>query len=258
MSVAALFDIHGNLPALDAVLAEVRQSGADRVVIGGDTVPGPFPRETLDRLRTFDLPIQFIHGNCERAVLAQMAALAGAPITYWGSTSGNPLPPRDHEIMRWTARELGPDDARLYASWPRTLRLAVDGIGDVVFCHATPRSEVEIFTRLTPEERLRPLFDGLGASLVVCGHTHMPFDRGVGATRIVNAGSVGAPIGATGAFWLLLGPNVEPRRTDYDLETTAEAIRASKHPFAAEQAESLLHPPDAQEMVERFEKSALQ
>jgi len=254
MSVAALFDIHGNLPALDAVLAEVKSAGADRIVVGGDTVPGPWPRETIDRLLEVDLPMQFIQGNCERAVLAQMAALGGAPVTYWGTTSGNPLPAKDLATMRWTAEQLGPDDERLFASWEKTLRLEIPGIGPTLFCHGTPRSETEIVLKTTPVEKLLPLYEGLGVALVVCGHTHMQYDRMVGNTRIVNSGSVGAPIGNTGAFWTLLGPEVQLRRTDYDVAKTAESARATHHPNAADQANNLLTPPSEQEMLEVFGK----
>ena len=257
MSVAILCDIHGNLPALDAVLGEVANAGVDRIVVGGDIVPGPMPRQALDRLLTTDLPVQFVHGNGERSVLAQMAALQGAPVTYWGTTSGNPLPEKDQEIMRWTALQLGPDDERLLASWPRTLTLDVEGLGKVLVCHATPRSETEVFTRLTPEERLRPLLDGLGVALVVCGHTHMPFDREVGSTRVVNPGSVGMPFGEPGAYWALLGPRVELKRTSYDLEQAAAAIRATSHPYADEQAREILKPPAEQETLELFESFAV-
>jgi len=256
MRIAALYDIHGNLPALEAVLEDARAQGVDRVVVGGDVVPGPMPRETLARLLSLDLPVQFIHGNCELSVLAQMGALRGEPVTYWGTTSGRPLPEPDLEIMRWTAGQLGPDDERHFASWPKTLRMTVDGLGDVLFCHGTPRSETEVFTRLTPEDRLRPLFDPLGVSVVVCGHTHMQFDRMIGKTRVVNAGSVGAPFGSPEACWALLGPDVELRRTVYDLTRAADQIRATSHPSAAEQAGSLLEPPPEQEMLDLFEKKA--
>jgi hypothetical protein len=92
MPVAVLCDIHGNLPALSAVLAEVAEARVDRIVVGGDIVPGPMPRQALDRLLATDVPVQFVHGNGERSALAQMAVLQGAPVTYWGTTSGNPLP----------------------------------------------------------------------------------------------------------------------------------------------------------------------
>ena len=73
MRVAAVYDIHGNLPALEAVLEDIRQANVDQIVVGGDVVPGPMPRETLGRLLDLDLPTHFIHGNGELAILAQMA-----------------------------------------------------------------------------------------------------------------------------------------------------------------------------------------
>jgi len=252
MRVAGLFDIHGNLPALDAVLQQVRQAGVGQVVVGGDVVPGPMPRETLGRLLDLDLPVRFIHGNCELSVLAQMAAMESGVVTYWGTSSGKPLPEPDREIMRWTAEQLRPEYERVLSSWPKTLRLEIPGLGQVLFCHGTPRSETEIFTRLTAEDRLLPLFEGLGASVVVCGHTHMQFDRMIGRTRVVNAGSVGAPFGDPGAYWVLLGPDVELRRTSYDLAGAAERFRATQHPRAREDAESILRPPSEEKMLELF------
>jgi predicted phosphodiesterase len=252
MRVAGLFDIHGNLPALEAVLQAVRQAGVDRIVVGGDVVPGPMPRETLQRLLDLDLPVQFIHGNGELSALAQMAALRGSRVTYWGTTSGAPLPEPLQEGMRWTAQQLYPDYEPVLTSWPKTARLEVGGLGTVLFCHGTPRSETEVFTRMTAEARLRPLFEGLGAAVVVCGHTHMQFDRMVGTKRVVNAGSVGSPFGAPGAFWVVLGPEVELRRTHYDLEQAAGQFRNSRYPQAQEVAESLLHPPSEDEILELF------
>lgn len=252
MRVAALFDIHGNLPALDAVLREVRAAGVERIVVGGDVVPGPMPRECLARLLEFDPAPRFIHGNCELAVLAQMAALEGGAVTYWGTTSGRALPAPDLENMRWTAQQLGPEDRAVLAGWPKTLRMRIEGLGEVLFCHGTPRSETEVFTRRTAEERLRPLFDPLGVSAVVCGHTHMPFDRAIGGTRVVNAGSVGMPFGAPGACWVLLGPDVEPRRTRYDLEAAAERLRGTSYPGANAFAHDLLEPPAEERMLELF------
>jgi predicted phosphodiesterase len=257
MRVAVLCDIHGNLPALNAVLAEVASAGVERIVMGGDIVPGPMPRECLDRLLTTDVPVQFVHGNGERSVLAQMAALQGAPVTYWGTTSGNPLPEKDRQAMRWSALQLGPDDERLLAAWPRTLTLDVDGIGKVVFCHATPRSETEIVLKTTAEQKLLPIYETLGVALVVCGHTHMPYDRQIGSTRLVNPGSVGAPFGEPGAYWALLGPDVQLERTPYDLEQAAAAIRATSHPFADEQAQQILSPPAEKEMLDLFEPFAV-
>jgi hypothetical protein len=103
------------------------------------------PRETLRRLLDLDLPVQFIHGNCELAVLAQMAAAETGPVTYWGTTSGAPLPEALQAGFRWTAQQLQPEYEPVLASWPKTLRLRIDGLGEVLFCHGTPRSETEIF-----------------------------------------------------------------------------------------------------------------
>jgi predicted phosphodiesterase len=223
MPVAALYDIHGNLPALEAVLQDVHEAGVDRVVIGGDVVPGPMPREALACLLSLDIPVQFIQGNGEVAVLAQMAG--AEPDT---------LPEQARQPVRWTAQQLTPADEQLFGSWPKTLRLEIAGLGEVLFCHATPRNENECFTRLTPEERLLPIFEGLGVSLVICGHTHMQFDRMIGKVRVVNAGSVGMPFGEPGADWLLLGPGVHLRHTPYDLAKAGDRVRETLYPGAQE------------------------
>lgn len=242
MRVAALYDIHGNLPALEAVLEDVRAAAVDQVVIGGDVVPGPMPAEALDRLSALDLPVRFIHGNGEVAVLGQRAG--ADPAT---------LPESAREAVRWSARQLDSDHERLMAGWPKTLKIEIAGLGAVLFCHATPRDENEVFTRLTPEALLLPVFAGLAAALVVCGHTHMQFDRMIGSTRVVNAGSVGMPFGSIGANWLLLGPGVEHRRTPYDLACAAERIGATEYPNVQDfVARFVLERPSEAEMLERF------
>jgi predicted phosphodiesterase len=252
MRVAALYDIHGNLPALEAVLEEVHQAGVDQVVIGGDILPGPMPSETLMRLLDIDLPGQFIQGNGELAILAQIEATRTGVVTYWGTTSGEPLPEPYLGIYRWTAGQLRPEDESVLASWPKTLQLEIDGLGRVLFCHGTPRSETEIFTRLTSEEHLLPLLEGLQVSSVVCGHTHMQFDRMIGRTRVVNAGSVGEPYGAPGAYWLLLGPDIQLQHTPYDLLKAGEQIRQTNYPQAEEFAHDVLEPPSEEKMLEVF------
>ena len=241
MRIAALYDIHGNLPALEAVLEEVRQEGVDQVVVGGDVVPGPMPRETLELLLDLDIPMQFIQGNGEVAVLAESA----------GRDSG--VPELFREVVRWSGEQLPPEHGRLLASWPKTLRL-----GDVLFCHATPRNENEIFTRLTAEDRLLPVFEEIDAPLVVCGHTHMQFDRRIGRTRVVNAGSVGMPFGKPGAEWLLLAPGVQLRQTRYDLAKAAERIRGTSYPQAQVfAARNVLQPPSEEEMLDLFARTEL-
>lgn len=252
MRVAALYDIHGNLPALEAVLDELRQADIDQIVIGGDVLPGPMPREALRQLLNLDLPLHFLHGNGELAILALLAAPYEDAVAYWGTTSGNPLPEQYRPAYRWTAQQLQPDEQSVVARWPKTLRLDIDGLGTVLFCHGTPRSETEVFTSATPAERLAPLFDGLGISVLICGHTHMQFDRHVGKTRVVNAGSVGEPYGMPGAYWLLLGPDIQLRQTPYDLNFAAKRIGATTYSAAQEFIDGLLHPPSEKEMLELF------
>ncbi len=252
MRVAALYDIHSNLPALNAVLAEVEQAGVDQIVVGGDVLPGPLPRETLRRLLEVKRPVHFIHGNGELAVLAQMDALRTGTVTYWGTTSGRPLPEPLQAGYRWTALQVQSEFEGILSGWPKTIRLSIDGLGEVLFCHGTPRSETEVFTRSTPEKPLIPIFDHLGASVVICGHTHMQFDRMIGDTRVVNAGSIGEPFGEPSAHWLLLGPGIEFRHTSYDAAEAARLFRATAYPQAEESAEGILHPPSEKEMLELF------
>jgi len=148
-------------------------------------------------------------------------------------------------------------DGDALAAWPATHTLRIPGIGDVLFCHATPRNDTEIFLKTTSDERLRPIFDTLGVKLVVCGHTHMQFDRIVGRTRIVNAGSVGMPFQAAGAYWAVIGPGVSLRRTSYDLDQAAQRVRATAYPQATQCAAGILAPPDEQATLEQFKNAEL-
>jgi putative phosphoesterase len=245
--VAAIYDIHGNLPALDAVLEDVRRAGAELVVIGGDVLPGPMPRETLARLFDLELPVRFIRGNGDRVVLE---ALARADLVS--------IPEPYRATMRWVAEQLDSQDVERIAAWPNTLRIEIGGLGEVLFCHATPRNDTEIFTRLTAEDRLLPIFDGLDVPVVICGHTHMQFDRMIGRTRVVNAGSVGMPYGEPGAYWLLLGPDVQLCFTPYDLAGAAKQILSTSYPQAREFVDKdLLHPRSESEMLELLAKAEL-
>lgn len=134
--------------------------------------------------------------------------------------------------------------------------MEISGLGKVLFCHATPQNPDDIFTRLTPEDRLVSIFAEADADVIICGHTHMQFDRVIGRRRIVNAGSVGMPFGDPGAYWLLLGPKVEFRRTEYDLESAAARIRKTQYPDGEEfAARHILHPPSEEEMLAAFAAS---
>lgn len=247
MRVAALYDIHGNLPALEAVIADVRAANAELIVVGGDILPGPLPVETLDYLLDLDLPVRFILGNGDRVVLAQMRGIEPADV-----------PEQFREGIRWNAKQLTAEHERVLASWPATLRLKIAGLGDVLFCHATPRNDTDIFTRLTPEDRLLPIFQAVDARLVICGHTHMQFDRTVGGVRVVNSGSVGMPYGEPGAYWLLLSPRIELRRTVYNFAKAAARIRATTYPEAENfAANSILKPPSESQILKMLTKAQL-
>ena len=191
MRVAALYDIHANLPALDAVLAEV---DADVVVVGGDFLMGPWPQETYERLRALEGDVRFIRGNADREVVEEKQGLA-------------PL-----ELMEFVRPRLSADAFDFLRELPLTA--SVDG---VLFCHATPRNDEEIFTRISPDERWRAAIAGVDEAVVVCGHTHIQFDRRIDGVRLVNAGSIGMPYEAEpGAYWALLDDgDVEFRRTEY-------------------------------------------
>jgi len=196
--LALLYDIHGNLPALEAVLGEVPDDA--KIVVGGDIVAGPFPSETLECLRALGDRVHWIRGNADREL---------AP----GEESGN----APQEVIDWVRSRLSGEQIAFLHELPLTVTLDVDGLGRVLFCHATPRNDVDVFTAVTPEERVAPHFENVNANAVVCGHTHMQFDRTIGGVRVVNAGSVGWPYEDTDdAYWALLGPGVEHKRTAYE------------------------------------------
>ena len=246
MRIACLFDIHANLPALEAALADVGAAHVDRIVVGGDVLPGPMPREALALLRSLDIPTDFIIGNGDREV----AVAARGPVS-------SIIPEMFREAMKWNAAQLQPRDLETIDSWPLTMQLTVDGIGEVLFCHATSRNDTEIFLKTTSDDKLRPIFDSLGVQLVVCGHTHMQFDRIVGRTRIINAGSVGMPFQPAGAYWALLGPGVTLRRTLYDFDQAASLVRATVYPQAAQSAAGILSPPGEQATLDQFRNAEL-
>jgi len=247
MRVAALYDIHGNLPALEAVLADPASDDLDAIVVGGDVVPGPMPVEVLERLAGLPMPVRYLLGNGEAAALAH---LDGRALDH--------LPEGARPAVRWSAEQLSDPQRWQIGEWTATVTLDIDGVGEVLFCHGTPRDDNEIFTRLTPEARLAPAFAGVSATVVVCGHTHMQFDRTVAGTRVVNAGSVGMPFGAPGAYWLLLDGGIDLRRTAYDLAAAAERIRATAYPQANAFADgNVLRPPTEERVLETLERAAL-
>jgi putative phosphoesterase len=189
-SVAALCDIHGNLAALDAVLAEVPDDAT--IVIGGDICAGgEQPSEVLSRLQGLGDRVRWLRGNADRELHPSEEGLAPA------------------EFLEQARSKLSEEEIEFLHELPET-----QVIGDVLYCHASPRNDLDIFTERTPEERIAFLFDGLDVSTVVCGHSHSQFERTVAGVRVVNAGSVGMPYEEEpGAYWLL---DLVHRRTPYE------------------------------------------
>ncbi len=197
MAVAALYDVHGNLPALEAVLAELPEDVP--IVLGGDIAAGGFPSETLALLRALGDRVHWIRGNADRELRAGEQGLV----------------PEDR--LDWVRERLSGEEIAFLHGLPERLELEIRGVGRVLFCHASPRNDLDIFTALTPEEQAAPLFAGVTADVVVVGHTHMQFDRTIAGIRVVNAGSVGmAYEDEPGAYWALLGPDVDHRRTPFE------------------------------------------
>jgi predicted phosphodiesterase len=195
--VAALYDVHANLAALEAVLADVPADAT--ILLGGDHVYGPAPRETLERLRALGERAVWLRGNCDR----ELSEPGSGPASL--------------DVLDWVRERLSDEDVEFLHGLPASTTLAVDGLGDVSFCHATPENDVDFFTDATSEDRLVPAFADVTAAIVVCGHSHLQFERSVAGKRIVNAGSVGmAYEDEPGAYWALLGPGVELRRSPFE------------------------------------------
>ncbi|MEM7114980.1 MAG: metallophosphoesterase family protein [Chloroflexota bacterium] len=229
MRIAAVYDIHGNLPALEAVLNDVHELEVEHIVVGGDVVAGPMPVETLNRLQaeSTKTPISFIHGNAESEVLR---CVAGQPIQG--------LSPVADDLARWVTSVLRPEQIEFLSSWQTTVELEGKNGRKFLFCHATPQNDIDVFTEQTPDKKVRALLGNVTVPTIICGHTHMQFERFVGNLQIVNAGSVGMPFGHTGAAWLLIDESIAFKRTEYHLEKAAARIEQTNYPqakhFAAE------------------------
>lgn len=228
-TVAVLSDIHGVLPALDAVLAEPEVAAADRIVLTGDIAAGPQPSQVLDRLLSLGERVTWVRGNADR----ELAGLA----------LGKDIPVPD-EISPWAAHQLSRDHVSLLAGLPHPVTCEVDGFGPVLFCHGTPRDDAEVVLVDTSLERWAEVLSGLPAEVttVVCGHTHMQFMRLAHGRQIVNPGSVGMPYGRAGAHWALLaGGAITLRRSEFDAAAACAAVaEQSAFPGAAAWADYFL------------------
>jgi putative phosphoesterase len=241
MRILALYDVHGNPDALEAVLADPRASGPDAIVVGGDVVPGAFAGAVLHRLEALSGDVRWVRGNGER----ETAAAVNGPRPAEGDSAA--------EMSAFTAQQLGPERARALGELP--LSIIVDG---VLFCHATPRSDEELVTRISPPERWSEVLAGVDAALVIAGHTHQQDDRMVGGVRFVNAGSVGLPYEGDGAArWLWIEDGVpDLRRTAYDAAAAGRRMRDACAALADSVNASLIEPIEAIVVTRMFEERA--
>ena len=248
MRTAALYDIHGNIFALEAVLAEIDQEGIQRIVVGGDVTYGPFVELTLNRLLALGDRAVWIRGNADREL-----------VHYVDSGQVDPGTPEDIlQGLHWDAQRITPRQRDHLAALPPRRTIQVEGLGAVLFCHGSPRSDSEILTTLTSEHRLGPIFQGVSEQVVVCGHTHVQFDRRFQQIRLVNAGSVGMAYDQPAACWAMLDSEITFRTTPYDLDRAVDATLASGHPLAASFVETMRQPPGAAETSAFFERMAIQ
>jgi len=228
--------VHGNAPALRAVLGEVAESDAELLVSLGDLTWGVQPEETRALLQAFELPTIFVSGNGERALRELRDGRDG------------------NARERWMLDHHSPETYAFLDTFVEHAVVHVDGLGSVRFCHGSPRSDVELVTPATPEQRIRAMTEGVPERVLLTAHTHLQFDREVAGIRSVNPGSVGMPYtGRRGAFWAMLGPDVELRRTDYDLEETVRIYEDSDDPLADAMIEILLTPPGPDEVIAHAE-----
>ncbi|MER6076818.1 metallophosphoesterase family protein [Streptomyces sp. NPDC001833] len=227
--VAVLSDVHGVLPALEAVLAEPDVAAADRIVLTGDITAGPQPAETIDVLRDLGDRVLWLSGNADRELVEYRR----------GERAGIPDP-----IGPFAADALRDDQVDFLAALPMTATLTIRGLGRVLFCHATPRDDEEIVLVDSPLDRWAEVFAAVAPDIgtVVCGHTHMPYTRLAHGRLVVNPGSVGMPYGRPGAHWCLLGPGTDLRVTPYDrAAAVTRLVRECAYPEIAEWADYFLH-----------------
>jgi predicted phosphodiesterase len=215
MRVAVLSDIHGHLPALEAVLAEVERAAVDRIVLTGDIASGPMPVPTLHRLLELGDRAVWVRGNGERELV---------------DVPDDPPDP----VVPWAAAQLTADLRSHLAGLPLTVTLDIDGLGPTLFCHATPRDDEEVALVDSSLQRWAEVLAGRPERTVVLGHTHMPFVRLADRRLVVNPGSVGMPYGRGGAHWALLGPGVELRETGYDTAAACATLAAHGYPAIEE------------------------
>jgi putative phosphoesterase len=229
-----LSDVHGNAIAHAAALAEAEQERPDLFVFGGDLTWGAEPMATYQLAASRAERAVFIRGNADRALIE--------------GRNGT-----DRE--RWMLENHSPEALAFIERFDEQAVVEVEGLGPVRFCHGSPRSDEECVTPETPAERVAEFMSGLDEKVLVTAHVHIQFDREIAGIRSVNPGSVGLPYeGRPGAYWALLGSDIELRRTEYDVARAVEAYRESGFPNPEQLVEMLEHPPSPAEVIEDAEE----
>lgn len=232
MTVAAIYDVHGNHFALEAVLAEIHQSHIQKVVVGGDLVWGPQPREVMDTFMKYKDEFLFIMGNSDREIA-------------FCHVQENEPQDIITELNQWCADQLKDEQISFLKGLPKELALSIEGIGDVLFVHGSPRSDEEAIRVDTPDQEILEMLRDTEEKIIVCGHTHIQFDRMVGDKRVINAGSAGLQSRAKGACWLLIDNEFHLKITEYNVEEAAKGFLQGQCPYKKDFAEHILNPPYA-------------
>lgn len=230
MRVAAIYDIHANYSALEAVLQAIKKANVDQVIVGGDLAWGPEPRQVMDLLMDYKNDFIFIRGNVDREVSYR-----------YGKEKG--LDDFTAKLNQWCSEQLTEEQLRFLKRLPEKTILNIDGLGEVLFVHGSPRSDEEAIRINTTEKEIRPMIESVSQNIIVCGHTHIQFDRIVDDKRIINPGSVGLQSRANGACWAILGPDIELKITPYDTKEASVRILKSNTPYKEDFADHYLNPP---------------
>jgi putative phosphoesterase len=240
---AVLADVHANTTAFEAVLDELEREQPDLVVHCGDLTWGPLPLETLELADRLGDRLLCVRGNADRMVVELAARLEEEP---------------DAELTdreAWMVRAHGERGRARLEQFAETVEVAVEGLGRVLCSHGSPRSDEECVTAVTPEERLAEALAGVDADVVVTAHTHLQYERSVLGRTMLNPGSVGMPYEREhGAYWAMLGPGIEHRRTLYDLDEAEARYRATDDPRLELMLELLRTPPSPEEVIEDAER----
>jgi putative phosphoesterase len=238
--IAVLSDVHGNMPALEACLAEVATADVEAVLFLGDLTWGPQPRETLARVASLGVPSWCVRGNGERAVI-QMA-------------SGTR--PAERPIDRWVVDAHGPDGVAELSTFAQALTVTIGPVGGIRLCHGSPRSDVELLTPATSDSQLKDVTEGVPERTLAHGHTHLQYQRTIGEWIVFGPGSVGIPYGTEGrpgARWALVGDGIQLRVSEYDIEESINTARSVGYPGLANYEKYLRTPLTLDELVEMAE-----